>query len=79
MSKDSYEGLSRGQRWGCIAALLIGASLFLFLSFIDALGDCAPDIPCRKGLWSYVLLPSIALSAIVFFVVRWIVNRLNRE
>jgi hypothetical protein len=79
MPDDGYDGLSRGQRWGCAVALLMGASSFLFLSLLDALGDCAPNTSCEKGLWTYVLLPSIAISAIVFFVVRWVIDRQNRQ
>lgn len=75
MPDGRYNGLSRGMKWGCALALLVGASSFLFLSLLDALGDCAPDTDCRKGLLSHVLLPSIAISIIVFLAVSWLLDR----
>ena len=50
MAGESYEGgLSRADKWGCVAASVVGLPIFAALLFVDALGDCAPDAPCRKG------------------------------
>lgn len=65
---------SPARKWGCFAAALIGLPVFAFLFLLDALGDCAPDLPCEKGFLSEVLLPTggIALAAGMF--VWWLVN-----
>lgn len=65
MSDNGYQdGWAPEMKWGCIAAAMVGLPIFCFLLLRDALGDCAPDIPCGKGFLSQVLLPS-SLSAIV--------------
>jgi len=79
MGTNGYDGLSKGQKWGCASALVIGTSAFLILSIVDALGDCAPDETCQKGMVMYALLPSAVLSIIVFFAVQWITDQSNRK
>jgi hypothetical protein len=75
MPRESYGGLSQGDRWGCALALSLGAITFLILAYVDALGDCPPDVVCKKGLWLYVVIPSISFSIVIFLLVRWLVNR----
>ncbi len=74
MTDERYDGLSLGERWGCGISALLGSAAFIFLMALDALGDCAPDTGCTKGFLTNVLLPSLAITAIAFFGVRWAVN-----
>lgn len=43
-------GGTRGGKWGCGFSLLITLPIFTILLMVEALGDCAPDIPCGKVL-----------------------------
>ena len=54
---------------------MVGAPIFFFLTLIDSLGDCAPDVNCHKGFWSSVALPTIAAGVIVGLLIRTIINR----
>jgi hypothetical protein len=74
MPDQKYEALDAGERWGCGVAGLVGAASLVFLLSLDALGDCAPDSGCSKGFWTNVLLPTVAITAIAFFMVRALVN-----
>jgi hypothetical protein len=75
MSDHGYDdGPTRGGKWGCAAAAIVGAPIFFFLMLVDALGDCAPDAPCGKGFWEHVLAPSALIALAVGLGVRWIVN-----
>lgn len=59
MDEDEYEGDSSPARvCGCFSSAVIGVPVFLFLFLADALGDCVPDLPCKKSFFSEVLLPS---------------------
>lgn len=80
MNDGRYDGgFSTGGRWGCAVAALLGSPLFLILMTADALGDCVPDTPCRKGFWLYVALPSVIVTLVVWLVVRAIVNHARRD
>ncbi len=72
-------GFTTGGRWGCAVAALIGSPLFLLLMIVDALGDCAPNVSCRKGFLTNVALPSLIFMLAVWLVVRDIVNRFKRN
>jgi len=77
---DRYEGgLTRGGRWGCAIAGILGTPLFLFLLVDNALGDCEPDSPCHKGFWTMVLLPTLLLAVPIGLLARWVANRRNPD
>lgn len=78
MREENYEGLDAGERWGCGVSGLLGAVCFMFLLSLDALGDCAPDTRCTKGFLTNVLLPTLLLTAAVFFGLRWLVSARRR-
>jgi hypothetical protein len=79
MDDSSYKGGGTpGGRWGCAAAALIGAPVFIMLTVVDALGDCVPGARCSKGLWSHVVLPTAIVAVVVGVSVGWIVGRLVR-
>lgn len=76
MAGESYEGgPTRGGKWGCGAATLVGVPLFAFLILLDSLGDCAPDANCHKGAITMVILPTLAIAGSVGLLVRFLVNR----
>ena len=76
MAGESYEGgLSRADKWGCVAASVVGLPIFAALLFVDALGDCAPDAPCRKGFLLMVLLPSLIAAICAGLLVRFLVSK----
>ena len=76
MVGDSYDGgLGQANKWGCIGASVVGLPVFVFLLLADALGDCAPDAPCRKGFLLMVLLPSLIAAVGAGLLVRFIVSK----
>jgi len=80
MDESSYKGgRTPASRWGCAAAALIGAPVFLMLIFVEAVGDCAPDTRCSKGFWGNVALPTAIVAIVVGISVGWIVGRLARR
>ncbi len=80
MNVSTYKsGGTVGGKWGCALAAFVGVPIFSVLLIADALGDCAPDVPCRKGFWTYVALPSSAIALAVGLAVRWLVNRWRRN
>lgn len=80
MSDDGYQGgATVGDRVGCAIAAILGLPLFFFLLIGDALGDCAPDVPCRKGFLLYFALPTAIISLAVGLGVRALVNRWKRN
>jgi hypothetical protein len=46
-----------------------------FLTTLNALGDCKAGKSCASGIWSHVVVPSLAAATIIFFVVRWLLDR----
>ncbi|MEO5773250.1 MAG: hypothetical protein ABIQ32_03915 [Sphingomicrobium sp.] len=79
MSEDGYVGApTKGGKWGCALAALVAVPIGIFLMIVDALGDCAPDVPCGKGFWVHVALPTIVIAILVGLPVRWLLNRRNR-
>lgn len=73
MVGDGYRGgPTRNAKVGCLAGSLIGIPTGLFLLLVDALGDCAPDSPCRKGFLLHVLVPSSGIAVVVGVVAWWI-------
>lgn len=76
MSDRGYKGGgTRGGRWGCAMAALIGFPVFAFATLAASLGDCMPDVECHHGLWLEVGLPTILAATPVGLGVRWLVNR----
>lgn len=75
MAGENYEGLSVGERLGCGLAGLAGLACFMFLFLIEALRG---DAGSTNGLWLNVVLPTLAFTAIVFFVVRWLTNTVRK-
>ena len=80
MDDGGYQGgNTRGGKWGCAVAGLVGLPIFILLVLADALGDCAPDTPCHHGFWTMVVLPTLLAAVPVGLLVRWLVNRLSRN
>jgi hypothetical protein len=73
--RTGYRGLSKGSKWGFTAAMLVGAPLFLFLIWVDALGDCEPNTSCRHGFLPMVLLPTLLVTIPIFLTIRYAINR----
>lgn len=71
--------MPKSDKWGCLAAALIGVPVFLFLLGMDALGDCAPDASCRKGFLLMVLAPSSLVTLLVFGVVRRLARKRDMD
>jgi hypothetical protein len=77
MAGEGYDdGSTRGGKWGCAVAAVVGTPIFAFLLLVDALGDCAPDTACHKGFLVHVLLPTVAIAGGLGLIVRYCVNRL---
>ena len=74
---QGYQGLPKSDRWGCLAAALVGIPVSLLLLGVDALGDCPPDTSCRKGFLLMVLAPSMLLTLLTFWTVRAVARRGN--
>lgn len=80
MGDSKYQGgTTAGSKWGCAVAAVIGVPLFCFLTLVDALGDCIPDSDCKKGFLPFVVAPTVVVAAVLFFVVRLIVNKIRRS
>ena len=75
MSEADLDPDTHGVKWGCLNAFLVGIPVFAYLLLVDALGDCSPDVVCRKGFLPYVLLPSAVIAAIVGGLSYWLVKR----
>lgn len=75
MSETDMDPDLEGIKWGCLSAALLGIPMFAFLLLVDALGDCAPEVACRKGFLQYVLLPSAVIAAIVGLTSYWLAKR----
>lgn len=75
MGADRYEALNRGEKWGCGLAALVGLAALFILFGVAALGDCPSECSWGKDPLLNVLLPFGAITALVFFVVRWAINR----
>lgn len=73
--KNFDGGLNRADKWGCATALIVGLLVFAPLLVMDALGDCAPDTPCRKGFLLMVLLPSLVVAVAAGLLARFIASR----
>lgn len=69
MERGYKGGTSAASKWGCFTSALVAAPLFAFLLIGDALGDCVPDTPCKHGFLSQVLVPTLAVAAVVGFAV----------
>jgi len=69
MERSYKGGTSAASKWGCFTSALVGMPLFAFLLIGDALGDCVPDTPCKHGFLSQVLVPTLAVAAVVGFAV----------
>lgn len=78
MDESRYQsGATVGGKWGCVASVIATLPIFILLLIVDALGDCAPDIQCGKGVWTHVFLSSTLVAIVVGLGVRWIVNRVR--
>lgn len=69
--------MPKSDKWGCLAAALVGVPVFLFFLGMDALGDCATDASCRKGFLLMVLVPSSMVTLLVFGDVRRLARKSN--
>lgn len=63
-----------GGRVGCGLAALVGAPLALGVFVLGALGDCAPDVDCHRGLDWRLMAAAIAIAAVIGLTARVIVN-----
>jgi len=80
MSNQGYQGgTTLGGRWGCVSAAFLATPLFIFLMIGDALGDCIPDEPCRKGFLLNVVLPTAIFALAIGGGVRALINRWKRD
>ena len=75
MGADGYEPLGRSEKRGCAVAGLVGLASLFILFGVAALGDCPSDCSWGKDPLLNVLLPFGVITASVFFLVRWAVNR----
>lgn len=76
MNDSRYRGGgTRGGRWGCAMAALVGFPVFAFATLAASLGDCMPGVECHPGFWLAVGLPTLLAATPVGFGVRWLVNR----
>jgi hypothetical protein len=75
---EGYQGIPASDRWGCLAAAIVGIPTFLLLVFVDALGDCTAEADgstfCQKGFLKMVLLPTIIIMAVVFVGIRTLIR-----
>lgn len=71
--------MTPGGKWGCLAAAVVAAPLFLILIIIDALGDCEAGTDCHKGFLRYVALPTLIVGLAIGLGVRGAVNWLKRN
>lgn len=80
MSEDGYKGGTTVEgRWGCIASAILGIPVFVFLLLVDALGDCVPDMTCKKGFLTQVLLPTAVVAIAAGLLVRWALKTARRN
>ena len=80
MSDGKYQGgTTAGSKWGCAVAAVIGVPLLYFLTLVDALGDCVPDSNCKKGFLPFIVAPTVVVAAVLFFVVRLVMNKMRRS
>ena len=77
MSNGYDDDRTRGGKWGCAVAAIVGTPIFFVLMLVDALGDCAPGAPCSKGFWTNVAIPSALIALAVGLGVRFVVKRRN--
>jgi fructose-specific phosphotransferase system IIC component len=76
VSEQNFSGgLSRADKWGCATAFIVGLIVFAPLVFVDALGDCPPDTPCRKGFLLMVFLPSLVAAICAGLLARFIASK----
>jgi len=80
MRDGGYKGGTTVEgRWGCIASAVLGVPVFMFLLLANTLGDCLPDIACKKGFLTQVLLPTAVIAIGVGLLVRWAVKAATRN
>jgi hypothetical protein len=75
MAGSKYEALNQGEKWGCGLAGLVGIPTLFILFGLAALGHCASECGWGNHPFFNVLLPFVAVTASVFFAVRWAINR----
>jgi hypothetical protein len=77
---DRYQsGSTTGGKWGCAVAALIGIPLTFLAILVSALGDCMPDVDCKRGLPERYVIPSLLIAAIAGLGTRAFVNWLARR
>lgn len=80
VSDNKYRGgTTEGSKWGCGIAAVVTTPLFFIFMIADALGDCVPNVECKKSFAQFVLLPSVVIALGLFFAVRFVVNRFGRS
>ena len=80
VSDSKYRGgTTEGSKWGCGIAAIVTTPIFFIFLIADALGDCVPDVECKKSFAQLVLLPSAVIALGLFFAVRFVVNRFGRS
>jgi hypothetical protein len=72
--KISRRRMTVAERWGCIAAIILGVPVFIFLLAMDIFGDCAPNTACNKGFLTQVLVPSAVIAVGIGLLVRWAIK-----
>ena len=66
-------------RRGCIAAIILGVPVFIFLMTMDIFGDCAPNTACKHGFLTQVLAPSVVIAVSIGLLVRWATKMVRRS
>lgn len=79
MDHGYKSGTSAASKWGCFTSAFVAVPLFAFLLIGDALGHCVPDTPCKRGFFSQVLVPTLAVALVVGFAVWAAVKSSNRN
>ncbi|MFM5918292.1 MAG: hypothetical protein ACKOOL_12280 [Novosphingobium sp.] len=73
------ESRTPGAFWGCLVSALVGVPLVGLVVLVSALGDCAPDIPCKHGLIWSLFWPAVAIAASMGIATRWVINWLKAK
>lgn len=64
-------------RWGCAAAFIAALPVFIYLFLAETLGDCLPEVPCRKSFPLYVLVPTTLVALAAGMIVKRLVAALR--
>ena len=80
MNESGYDGGgTKGGKFGCALAAILGGPLVAAPFLADALGDCVPGASCRTGPdWVFVAF-AVLSACLIGFGSRWLINRVGRN